>query len=386
MRAMSVRPGTVLLACAVLLSTAAPAQAQSQPIGNKKKALELYDKAKIQYDLGHWKQAIELWVQAYETYNAPEFLFNIAQAYRQDGNCERALFFYRRYLATRPNAPNRAEVEGFMKELEAKCKPTAATPGGPKPGGPRPGGEGTGPSAGTEPSGKPAIGTTKPTTGPSAGNPGRGPDVADTTEVDGGEEDGEEIEDSDDYEQSVSVVADRPHIFAARVAAGPSFPSLGPLDVSTVASFSVSVGHPFYVGKFVIEPGVLVTYTPLPWEVTASMTSGTAGLTGLLADLGASYEFIPSLSGRIDLGAGALLFSGLDEPGNPFLEPPDFVEEGAIPLFNARVALGAEYAVTTNFTILAQPVVFSYSPSSPLRDSIDKITRFEMLVGAGYRM
>src|SRR5262245_58294103 len=122
MRAMSVRPASLLLACAVLLSTAAPAQAQSQPIGNKKKALELYDKAKIQYDLGHWKQAIELWVQAYETYNAPEFLFNIAQAYRQDGNCERALFFYRRYLATRPNAPNRAEVEGFMKELEGKCK------------------------------------------------------------------------------------------------------------------------------------------------------------------------------------------------------------------------------------------------------------------------
>lgn len=386
MRAMSVRPGSLLLACAVLLSTAAPALAQSQPIGDKKKALELYDKAKTQYDLGHWKQAIDLWVQAYETYNAPEFLFNIAQAYRQDGNCERALFFYRRYLATRPNAPNRAEVEGFMKELEEKCKPAANTPGGPKPG-TRPGGEATGPTARTGPSGKPAVGATRPTPGgPSTSNPGRVPDVADATDVEGTEDDGEEIEDTEDYEQSVSVTAERPRLFAARVAAGPSFPSLGPLDVETVASFSLSVGHPFYVGKFVVEPGVLVTYTPLPWEKVATMESGTAGLTGLLADVGISYEFIPSLSGRVDIGAGALLFSGLDDPANPFLQPPDFVEEGAIPLFNARVALGAEYAVTTNFTIHAQPVVFSYSPSSPLRDDIDKITRFEMLLGAGYRM
>jgi hypothetical protein len=333
-------------------------------------------------------------VQAYETFNAPEFLFNIAQAYRQDGNCERALFFYRRYLAAKPSARNRTEVEGFMKELEGRCKaPAGPTPTGPTPGtkpGTKPGGStgstGTGPAIGTKPSGgtPPPTGTKPNLSGP---DDGRGPDVADSTEPD----DGEEIE-GDDYEQGVTAVAERPHLFAVRAAVGPSFPSLGEnLDIDAVTSVSLGVGHPFYVGRFVVEAGLLFTYTPLPWEARDRMDpeilhTGTAGLFGFLADVGASYEFVSRLSGRLDVGAGALLFSGLSEQGNPFLEERDFVDSGAIPLFNVRVALGAEYAVTNNFTLHAEPVVFSYSPSSPLRDDIDKITRFEMMVGAGYRM
>ncbi|HYU16547.1 MAG TPA: hypothetical protein VEL05_10760, partial [Candidatus Acidoferrum sp.] len=129
---MNVRSSSLVLACAVLLS-ASPSRAQGQPSGNKKKALELYEKGSVQYDLRHWTQAVDLWMQAYEAYNAPEFLFNIAQAHRHEGNCEQALFFYRRYLATKPNARNRAEVENFIKELEDTCKsepPPTGSPGG----------------------------------------------------------------------------------------------------------------------------------------------------------------------------------------------------------------------------------------------------------------
>ena len=95
---MNVRSSSVVVACALLLSVASPAAAQVQPATNRKKALELYDRGKIQYDLGRWDQAIELWMQAYETFDAPEFLFNIAQAYRHKGDCEQGPFFYRRYL------------------------------------------------------------------------------------------------------------------------------------------------------------------------------------------------------------------------------------------------------------------------------------------------
>ena len=108
--------------------SASPPLAQSQPASDKKKALEMFEKGTIQYNLGHWEQAVDLWAHAYEIYNAPEFLFNIAQAYRHQGDCKRGLFFNRRYLATSPNALNRSEVEQFIRDSEAACesKPSAA--------------------------------------------------------------------------------------------------------------------------------------------------------------------------------------------------------------------------------------------------------------------
>ncbi|HWM86237.1 MAG TPA: hypothetical protein VNO33_10380, partial [Kofleriaceae bacterium] len=333
------------------------------------------------YDLGRWKAAVDLWMQAYETYNAPEFLFNIGQAYRHEGNCEQGLFFYRRYLATKPNAKNRGEVEGFIKDLEAKCKAGAGT--GQPEGGRTPGeGGATGETGESE---------TSSTSGRKPGQTGRSrttgagsapvADAGDTGEAAFAEED-----DGEEYEQSVEAEADtRARFFAARVAAGPSFPSLGPLEVGTLVSVTVGVGHPLYLGPVVLEPGALVTYSPVPWEVAASETSGTAALTGLLANVGVSYEFIPKLSGRADIGFGALVFSGLTEMGNPFLDMNDFAD-GPISMFHARAALGAEYAITNNFVVHAQPVVFSFSPSRPLRQEIDNITRFEVLVGAGYKL
>lgn len=361
---MTVSPRSLVLACALVLTAAAPVMAQQQPVGDKKKALELYDRAKVQYDLGHWKQAIDLWVQAYETFNAPEFLFNIGQAYRQDGNCDRALFFYRRYLASKPDAKNRAEVEGFMKELEGKCK-AAPEPTGP---------EGTGPT-GTPPGG-----------GPGGPHIEGGPGPADTDPVDA-PDDGEEIEEDAEIEGGVDATGDQPRYFAVRVYGGPSFPSLGDLEVGTLASFAIGGGHAFYFGKFAVEPGVLATYTPIPWETTQPMASGTAAMTGFLGNIGASYSILPGLSARAEVGAGAVIFSGLGEPGNPFLEEGTELTGGkAIALFNARFALGAEYAVTKNFIVHALPVVLSYSPSSPLRNDIDKVTQFQIMFGAGYQM
>jgi hypothetical protein len=115
------------------------------------------------------------------------------------------------------------------------------------------------------------------------------------------------------------------------------------------------------------------------------MTSGTAGLTTALFNVGASRELVSRLSARADVGAGVLVFSGLTEPGNPFLETGE-AADGPLSMFQIRAALGVEYAVNKSFVMSAQPVVFSYSPTDPLRDDIEKITRFEVLVGAGYRM
>jgi hypothetical protein len=375
---MNVRSSSVIVACALLLSVASPAAAQVQPASNRKKALELYDRGKIQYDLGRWDQAIDLWMQAYETFDAPEFLFNIAQAYRHKGDCEQGPFFYRRYLSTKPNAPNRSEVDGYIADLERKCKD-------------KPPVSGRGTSAGQPTGGQPTSGRGVPQppdaeggdTGNGSGTGAEGRDVADAS--DPGDEG--ETDEEGEVEDTVEPGADQARLFALRVAVGPSFPSLGNLDVGTLVSITGGVSHPLYFGQVVLEPGALVTYTPIPWEVENAdpPRSGTAGLTGLMANLGAGMEFLPGLSGRAEAGLGALIFSGLTETGNPFLDMNDFAD-GPIALFHVRGALGVEYAITSNFLIHAEPVVFSFSPSRPLREDIESVTRFEMLVGVGYRM
>ncbi len=361
------------LACALLVA-ATSATALAQPTGDKKKALDLYDKGNTQYNLGRWKQAIELFTQAYEVYNAPEFLFNIAQAHRQDGNCSEALFFYRRYLANKPNATNKAEVDGFIKELDGKC--TEGTGGTTGTGTTGTGTTGTG-TAGTTGTGK--TGTGKTGTGTTR--------TADTTTTVDNDDD-TEVED-DDGSIDVDETGGKPHLFTASLGVGPSFMTSGDLNKPVHMAFALGAGYPIAIDKASFEPGVLVTYSPIPWEgeVDGMEVTGTAGLTALMANAAGGYPIIPSLpalSARAEIGLGVLVMSGLDR-GNPFLESNQFAD-GSIAMFHARLALGAEYMVTPNLAVFAQPVVFSFSPAKKLRDEISSVTRYEILFGAGYKM
>jgi tetratricopeptide (TPR) repeat protein len=67
---------------------------------------------------GRYQDAIAEFRRAYELRDDPHFLFDIAEAYRQLGIVDRALFFYGRYLAALPDAPDRDEVEARMAELQ----------------------------------------------------------------------------------------------------------------------------------------------------------------------------------------------------------------------------------------------------------------------------
>ena len=384
------------LACALLVA-ATSATALAQPTGDKKKALDLYDKGNTQYNLGRWKQAIELFTQAYEVYNAPEFLFNIAQAHRQDGNCSEALFFYRRYLANKPNATNKAEVDGFIKELDGKCtEATGTTTGTGTTGTGTTGTTGTGTgktgtgTTGTGTSGTGTTGTGTGTTG--TGKTGTGKTgttrTADTTTTVDNDDDDTEVDDDDDS-IDVSETGGKPHLFTASLGVGPSFMTSGDLNKPVHMSFALGAGYPIAIDKASFEPGVLVTYSPIPWEgeVDGMEVTGTAGLTALMANAAGGYPIVPSLpalSARAEVGLGVLVMSGL-ERGNPFLESNQFAD-GSIAMFHARIALGADYMVTPNLAVFAQPVVFSFSPASKLRDEISSVTRYEILFGAGYKM
>jgi hypothetical protein len=70
------------------------------------------------YNLGRFSEALSEYEAAYLAIQDPPFLFNIAQCHRKMGNGKEALESYRSYLRVAPAAPNRAEVQKHISDLE----------------------------------------------------------------------------------------------------------------------------------------------------------------------------------------------------------------------------------------------------------------------------
>jgi len=107
----------MLGAALVCASASAWAQAK-ESADNKAAAKEHYTRGTSFYDLGRYDDAIKEFEAAYQLKNDPAFLYNLAQSYRQAGNHERALHFYKTYLRYVPKAPNRADIEEKIKTEE----------------------------------------------------------------------------------------------------------------------------------------------------------------------------------------------------------------------------------------------------------------------------
>jgi tetratricopeptide (TPR) repeat protein len=81
------------------------------------------------YQRGQYQEAIVEYRRAYELRAEPLFLYEIAESYRQLGATDQALFYFDRYLASAPDAPNRDLVEDRMTELESlRAQPPAPAP------------------------------------------------------------------------------------------------------------------------------------------------------------------------------------------------------------------------------------------------------------------
>ena len=106
-----------LVVLSAVLLCAATARAQEKP-DNKAAAKEHYNRGTSFYDLGKYEEAIKEFEAAYQLKNDPAFLYNLAQSYRQAGNHERAVHFYKTYLRYVPNAKNRADIEDKIKTEE----------------------------------------------------------------------------------------------------------------------------------------------------------------------------------------------------------------------------------------------------------------------------
>ena len=102
---------------AALLVSAGVARAQQPPTADAVEAHALFDKGMAHFHLEEYPQAIQKWEEGFRIKPVPEFLYNIAQAYRLSKQADKALSFYKKFLRMRPDAPNRAEVEHHIRDL-----------------------------------------------------------------------------------------------------------------------------------------------------------------------------------------------------------------------------------------------------------------------------
>jgi len=101
----------VLLAVAGLVASATIARAdESVP----PKARKLAALGRELHERGDYARAVDAFQEAYVIAPRPGLLFNLAQAYRLQGNCDDAELMYRRYLSAHPSSQERALAETHL--------------------------------------------------------------------------------------------------------------------------------------------------------------------------------------------------------------------------------------------------------------------------------
>jgi tetratricopeptide (TPR) repeat protein len=106
-----------LLALLVVALAARSAAADDAATRNAKRHFERGQKL---YTLTKFREALDEYQQAFDARPIPDFLFNIGQCYRNLGDYDAAIFSYKKYLDAAPDAPNRAQVEQLIVDLQAR--------------------------------------------------------------------------------------------------------------------------------------------------------------------------------------------------------------------------------------------------------------------------
>jgi tetratricopeptide (TPR) repeat protein len=94
-------------------------------------AERLYTEGQQAYDAKNYDAALAAWERSYELSKLPALVFNIAQAHRLRGNCAKAVASYRKFIELEPESSERADAEGFIKDLEP-CPVVTPPPPPPK--------------------------------------------------------------------------------------------------------------------------------------------------------------------------------------------------------------------------------------------------------------
>jgi tetratricopeptide (TPR) repeat protein len=113
----------VISVTSVAVAAPAPAPALSE------QAARTHDQnARHAYAAGAYKKAIAEWKAGYALYPSADFLFNMAQAYRQLRDLDDSIALFQRYLREKPNATNAAEVRAEIAEMQKILAPSRVPP------------------------------------------------------------------------------------------------------------------------------------------------------------------------------------------------------------------------------------------------------------------
>lgn len=108
-----------------VLAAPAPVAAQPTPSGT---AAEHFERGRRLYDVASYPEAIAEFKLAYTLEPDPSYLFNIAQAYRLDGDCAGAADFFKRYLKAEPTSDRRAKIATLIAECKPREQPAPPPP------------------------------------------------------------------------------------------------------------------------------------------------------------------------------------------------------------------------------------------------------------------
>lgn len=103
----------------MMVALAAPHPAEAQTRGQIRRARVLFAHGLRQYDRHRYQAALRTFTRAYQLAPAPPIVYNIAQCHVALGRDDRAIESYRLFLQLAPSAPNRAEIERKIRQLQA---------------------------------------------------------------------------------------------------------------------------------------------------------------------------------------------------------------------------------------------------------------------------
>lgn len=112
------RRSTIAVAVLALATATAHAGEPHRPEVVPQKARALAERGRAFHDARDYPNAIIAFKEAYVMAPSPGLLFNLAQAYRLQGNCDDAAMFYRRYINTGPSPEARVIAEGHLGSVE----------------------------------------------------------------------------------------------------------------------------------------------------------------------------------------------------------------------------------------------------------------------------
>ena len=339
--------GLLATAVACILASASVAHA------DKATSLEHYNKGKRAYAAASFELAITEFELAYRAHPAPEYLHDIGQAHRRLGRPCDALAHFERYLAAKPTAKNKAEVEQLVATLRPGCAPAPAT---------------TAPQTSTT--------TTTPAATPSAPGPSQSPSPSPAASTVGAPARVAVATPAASTAISTAASPSREASpYSATASAGVVLLDAGPVVMPPVAQLELGVRRRL-AAAYDLHAGAGLALARLPYD---DMASGTVWLVGPQLAVDAAFPLGSRLSLVGGAAVGATAITGLGE-GNPFVDGG--MATGAIITARVRGELGIAWRASPRLAVRVVPVAYQWSPArGKLADDISALHGFAMAAG-----